>query len=190
MPPKRKAAAASSSAPKQPSKRRSKLAKENDITAEEEAEIEEAFALFCSTSDSDTPTIRTIDLRRCLIALNAPPADNEALQELIDIADGEEEGAIDYEHFLPVAALQLNRAKNERDEEQQNEEVEKAYALFTRGQDREITIGDLKRVAKELREDVPDSVLRDMVREAKGGGLGGVGKEEFEGVMRRAGVFG
>ncbi|CAK1361389.1 hypothetical protein CB0940_03228 [Cercospora beticola] len=189
MPPKRKAPAASSSTTKTPAKRRSKLAKENDITAEEEAEIQEAFALFCSTSDSETPTIRTIDIRRCLIALNAPPASNEDLQELIDIADADGEGAIDYEHFLPVAALQMNRAKNERDEEEQNEEVEKAYALFTRGEEREITIADLRRVAKELREDVPESVLRDMVREAKGGPLGAVGKEEFENVMRRAGVF-
>lgn len=90
---------------------------------------------------------------------------------------------------MPVAALQMNRAKNERDEEEQNEEVEKAYALFTRGEEREITIADLRRVAKELREDVPESVLRDMVREAKGGPLGAVGKEEFENVMRRAGVF-
>lgn len=97
---------------------------------------------------------------------------------------------VDYEHFLPVAALQVNRAKNERDEDEQSAEVEKAYRLFTRGEEREITITDLKRIAKELREDVPENALRDMVREAKGGGLGSVGKEEFEGVMRRAGVFG
>jgi len=45
---------------------------------------------------------------------------------------------------------------------------------------------------------VPDDVLRDMIREANGGvkgkgkaaerDVGGVGLEEFEGVMRRAGV--
>ncbi|KAM3423458.1 hypothetical protein BST61_g889 [Cercospora zeina] len=201
MPLKRKtpaaAASSSTSASAKPlAKRRSKLAKENDITAEEEAEIQEAFALFCSSSSTSssntTPTIRTIDIRRCLIALNAPPASNADLQELIDIAVGAdgEEGAIDYEHFLPVAALQMNRVKNERDEEEQNKEVHKAFALFTRGEEREITIADLRRVAKELREDVPESVLRDMVREAKGGPLGAVGKEEFENVMRRAGVFG
>ena len=66
----------------------------------------------------------------------------------------------------------------------------KAFGLFTRGEEREIGLGDLRRVAKDLREDVPESVLRDMLREATGGGTGGVGLEEFEGVMRRAGVFG
>ena len=46
----------------------------------------------------------------------------------------------------------------------------------------------LKRVARELKEDLDDSVLRDMLREANGGGRG-VSIEDFEGVMRRAGVF-
>lgn len=75
------------------------------------------------------------------------------------------------------------------DPEAINEEVAKAYNLFTKGEDRAITLADLKRVAKDLREDVPDNVLKDMIREATGGGLGGVQFEDFEGVMRRAGVF-
>lgn len=70
------------------------------------------------------------------------------------------------------------------------EEVVKAFNLFTKGQERDIQLQDLRRVAKELREDVPENVLRDMLREATGGQVSGVGLEEFEGVMRRAGVFG
>lgn len=68
--------------------------------------------------------------------------------------------------------------------------MRKAYHLFTKGEEREITLHDLRRVARELREDVPENVLKDMVREATGGGLGGVGMDDFEGVMKRAGVFG
>jgi Ca2+-binding EF-hand superfamily protein len=70
-----------------------------------------------------------------------------------------------------------------------NEEVAKAYRLFTKGEDRAITMADLRRVAKELREEIPENVLKDMVREATGGGLGPVGMDDFEGVMRRAGVI-
>lgn len=56
-------------------------------------------------------------------------------------------------------------------------------------------MGHLKRVARELREEVPEQVLRDMILEANGGGGNsevqrGVDVKEFEGVMRRAGVFG
>ena len=89
---------------------------------------------------------------------------------------------------MAVAALKLH-ARHE-DPDAMNEEVVKAYGLFTKGQERDITLHDLRRIAKELREDVPDNVLKDMIREATGGGLGGVGMEDFEGVMKRAGIFG
>lgn len=46
-------------------------------------------------------------------------------------------------------------------------------------------------VARLLKDDVKESVLKDMLLEANGGaGVGkGVSKREFEGVMRRAGVW-
>jgi Ca2+-binding EF-hand superfamily protein len=172
-------------------KRRSKLAKENDITAEEEAEIQEAYNIFRQYPeevDSKDGAIPTGDVRRCLIALNAPPKDKAELRELVETVDPDETGWVDYERFIAVAALKLHARHD--DPEAQNEEIKKAYALFTKGQERDITINDLRRVAKELREDVPDDILKDMIREATGGGLGVVSMEEFEGVMTRAGVFG
>lgn len=71
--------------------------------------------------------------------------------------------------------------------------MEDAFRLFTamgEGGDR-ITMKCLKRVAGVLKEDVGEEVLRDMLLEANGGsGIGkGVGLRDFEGVMRRAGVF-
>jgi len=52
----------------------------------------------------------------------------------------------------------------------------------------------LRRVAKLLKEDISDEVLKDMLVKANGEGRDGwkrgVGLEEFEGVMRKAGVFG
>ena len=123
-----------------------------------------------------------------MIALNAPPKDNAELRDLIETVDPEDSGWVDYERFIAIAALKLHARHD--DPEAQNEEIQKAYALFTKNQDREININDLRRVAKELREDVPENVLKDMIREATGGGLGSVSMEDFEGVMNRAGVFG
>jgi Ca2+-binding EF-hand superfamily protein len=190
MPPKRKQPAAGSSSKPAPAKRRSKLAKENDITADEEAEIQEAFSLFAtkSSGDSKDTVIPTADVRRCLIALNAPPTDSAELQEIIETVDPDGSGSVGYEHFVAVAALKLHAKHNDPDA--MNEEVLKAYKLFTKDQERDITLTDLRRIARELREDVPESVLKDMIREATGGGVGGVGMEDFEGVMRRAGVLG
>lgn len=187
--PKRKKQAVSTAPSKPAAKRRSKLAKENDITADQEAEIQEAFALFSSDKgDSKEDKIAANDVRRCLIALNAPPSDSAELQELLEVADPEGSGWVSYEHFLGIAALKVN-TRPEGDVDAQDEEVAKAYKLFTKDEDRDITIADLRRVARELREEVPENVLKDMIREATGGMLGGVGIDDFENVMIRAGVF-
>lgn len=183
QPPKRKQAAAAS---KRPTKRRSKLAREHDITADQEAEILDAFALFADESRDNEVAIA--DVRRCLNALDVPPANNNELQELLETVDPDGTGWVGYEHFVAIAALKLNT--RHEDPEAQSEEVAKAYRLFTKGVERDININDLRRVAREMKEDVPDDVLKDMIREATGGALGGVGKDDFEGVMRRAGVFG
>ena len=71
------------------------------------------------------------------------------------------------------------------------EEVKAAYKLFTRGTDGPINIHHLRRVAKELREEISDEILRNMILEANGGaGVNrGVGVDDFQAVMTRAGVF-
>ena len=186
--PKRKQPAATAASSKPAAKRRSKLAKENDISAEEEAEIQETFALFATADSSDELTLPINDVRRALIALSCPPANSEEMMEILETLNADATDRVSYEHFLAIAAIKM-RTRND-DPAAREEEVAKAFRLFTKGQEREITLNDLRRVARELREEVPDSLLKDMIREAKGGGLGGVGTEEFEGVMRRAGVFG
>lgn len=186
QPPKRKANATAQPA-KATAKRRSKLAKEHDVSPDDEIMIQQVWATFCQDHEGDK-VIPTRDVRRCLVALNAPPKDNNELKEFVEIVDPDGTGWVEYEQFFGIAALKLNARDDDPDAV--NEEVNKAYHLFTRGQDREITINDLKRVAIEMKEDIPDSVLKDMIREAKGGELGTVDLEAFEGVMRRAGVFG
>lgn len=127
-------------------------------------------------------------MRRALIAVGAPAASATELRELTDTVDPAGEGFVSYEHFVAVAALKLQS----RSEESQREEVEMAFRLFARGEGQgRITVADLRRVARELKEEVGEQVLRDMIMEANGGGGAskGVGVGEFEGVMRRAGVF-
>lgn len=88
---------------------------------------------------------------------------------------------------MAICALKINA----RSDESKAEEVSDAFKLFTRGTNGPITILHLRRIAKELKEDVSDEMLRNMVLEANGGaGLHkGVGMEDFEGVMTRAGIF-
>jgi Ca2+-binding EF-hand superfamily protein len=117
-------------------------------------------------------------------------------------------GFVEFEPFLSYAAIMIHSKDDSDDDEDEDgddyrddyqdssnaEEVQAAYTLFTHGGSGPITLAHLRRVAKELRDDVPDDVLKDMIREANGGikgdgrDVGGVGIEDFESVMKRAGI--
>lgn len=69
QPAKRKPAAAAAA----PKERQSKLAKEHSITAREEAEIKEAFALFSEPMDGEKEgVIPTSDVRRAMVYVASP----------------------------------------------------------------------------------------------------------------------
>ncbi|KAI9837253.1 MAG: hypothetical protein M1819_000327 [Sarea resinae] len=238
MPPKRRrpaaAGASSSSAAEPKAKRASKLARECGISADEEAEIKEAWALFANRAsgveeddeeeeeDNDDEgayrgdgeeVMRVGDVRRALVALGIPPTSPQDLRSLQSTLDPLSTGHVPYAPFLQLCGLKLAARHASHDSEAQRREIDDAFRLFTHGSTargggsgggggpaaetgpesrQKITLGTLKRVARELREEVDEAVLRDMILEANGGeGVGrGVGRDEFEGVMRRAGVFG
>ncbi len=121
-------------------------------------------------------------------ALNIPPLPSE-LPDFLSILDPDSEGIAPYSSFVAICALKMHAKKD--DNAAKEEEVEEAFHLFTNGTEGPITMTMLKRVAASLKEDVSEDLLRDMILEANGGvGVGrGVRKEEFEVVMRRAGVW-
>ena len=135
-------------------------------------------------------------------ALDLPPAPS-SLPSILSTIDPLSSGFIPLAPFLSYYALAIHsKSESESDNDvsphttyTHDTEVRAAYTLFTHGGPGPITLSHLRRVAKELREEVPDNVLRDMILEANGGvegtgNTGTVGLEEFEEVMRRAGVFG
>lgn len=122
-------------------------------------------------------------------ALGIPPDSKSELTEFISILDPDDEGFATYPSFVAICALKLHA----RDRGNIQGEVDDAFTLFTGGDEEaeRITMAHLKRVAAVLKEEVDEAVLKDMILEANGGaGVGkGVGRDEFEGVMRRAGVW-
>jgi Ca2+-binding EF-hand superfamily protein len=122
-------------------------------------------------------------------ALDIPPTPSE-LAEFTSILDPDDEGFAEYPSFLAICALKFHN--RERTSDSHAQEVDEAFRLFTSGVGEEkITLATLKRVARALKEDVEEELLRDMILEANSGaGVGkGVDKGEFEEVMRRAGVW-
>ncbi|KAB8234492.1 EF-hand superfamily Ca2+-modulated protein [Aspergillus alliaceus] len=189
LPPKKRSAPASA-APKKP--RQSKLARANDITADEENEIKEVFHLFSTSvpefKNEKEGVIEREDVRKALVALGLPPSNSKELHDILSAIDPTATGFVLYEPFLSVAAAKLRS----RDDDAVVAEVDAAYQLFTRNTEGPITLGHLRRIARELKEDgLGDDLLRDMILEANGGDTveAGVSLEQFHDVMSRAGVF-
>jgi Ca2+-binding EF-hand superfamily protein len=196
MPPKRKRPAPQPSASTSAAPKPSRLAKAHHITAAQETLIREAFSLYqipsgSDESDSDSAaSLKTKDVRACLTALGVriPRAE---WAEVLETLDPEDEGSVAFEAFFAFAALHLARGRGEDESgAEDDEEVRAAFALFTGGKGSAITLAHLRSVAKIVREDVDDDVLKMMISEANGGDWRkGVGKGDFEDVMRRAGAI-
>jgi Ca2+-binding EF-hand superfamily protein len=133
--------------------------------------------------------------------LNLAP-DKSEIPSILATIDPLDTGFVEFIPFLSYAAIAMHTKEDGSDEDEDDEnhaesnaeEVSAAYKLFTHGAAGPITVAHLRRVAKELREDVSDDVLKDMILEANGGvkgtgrDIGGVSLEEFESVMKRAGL--
>ncbi|KAJ2975557.1 hypothetical protein NQ176_g5454 [Zarea fungicola] len=172
--------------------RQSKLAKENNVSAQEENEIKEAFSLFAEPMDGEKHGVLPIDdVKSALIALGIPPSSPAELKEFISILDPDSDGYATYEPFFAIAALKFHRQDHGASSEAHKTEVDEAFALFTNQQQGPITLAHLRRVAAVLKEDVDEELLKDMILEANGGaGIArGVKMDEFDEVMRRAGVW-
>jgi len=210
MPAKRKSAGAGAATQQSvsslPKERQSKLAKEHNISARQEREIKEAFALFAEPMEGEKEGVIPIDdVRRAMVALGVPPTKPE-LKEFREILDPEEEGYASYEPFLAICALKLHAKEDDfegPESDAHRQEVDEAFRLFTStnnsagagglggGGGEILTLAHLKRVAMTLKQDIDEALLKDMILEANSGaGVGkGVRRDEFEEVMRRAGAW-
>ncbi|KAL2023923.1 hypothetical protein VTK56DRAFT_700 [Thermocarpiscus australiensis] len=199
--------------------RPSKLAKEHNLTAREERDIREAFGLFAEPMEGEEEGVIPIeDVRRALIALGIPPTSRHQLAEIVAALDPERDGFATFPSFFAVCALQIHARRAaglDDDEEAHRAELDEAYALFAGSADAPaITLAHLKKVAALLRLDeehyqgekkgggrdkkdgaaagpVTEELLKEMIIEANcGAGVAhGVKKDEFDRVMRRAGVW-
>ncbi|KEY63896.1 hypothetical protein S7711_10175 [Stachybotrys chartarum IBT 7711] len=189
-PPKRKSGGAAPAAPKT---RQSKLAKEHNVSAQEEGEIREAFGLFAEPMDGEKNGVLPVDdVKSAFIetrsALGIPPSSPAELREFLSILDPDSDGYATYEPFFAICALKFH---SRGDAGGHRDEVDEAFRLFTNGQEGPITLAHLRRVAAVLKEDVDEELLKDMILEANNGAgvARGVEVDEFDGVMRSAGVW-
>ncbi len=128
---------------------------EDELTEEQKADIIEAFKLLDVENCS---TIHAKDLKVALRALGYEPH-RDKVKKYVSEADRESmSNTLMQGEFMDI----LKRKFFEQDEE----EHEIAFPLFTEGRDF-ITIDDLRRIAAEIGEGaLGDEILEEMIREA------------------------
>ena len=156
----------------------SKQKKRTELTEEQKQEIKEAFDLF------DTDGSGTIDAKELKVAMRALGFEpkKEEIRKLIADVDTNGSGVIDFPEFLDMMTTKMA----ERDP---REEMGKAFRLFDDDETGKISFKNLKRVAKELGENMTDEEIQEMIDEADRDGDGEISEEEFMRIMKKTNLF-
>ena len=154
---------------------------QNELTPEQQADIAEAFKLL----DVDgCGTIHAKDLKVALRALGYEPH-KDKVKKLVSEVDRESmSNTLMAEEFEKILKAKFFEQDNE-------EEIDIAFPLFTQGKSDFISIDDLRRIAAEIGEaGLGDDVLEEMIREADVLDHDGrISKEEFFRVMKRGNAY-
>ncbi|XP_068438016.1 uncharacterized protein cetn4 [Clinocottus analis] len=149
-----------------------------ELTEEQRQEIKEAFDLF------DTDGNGTIDVKELKVAMRAlgfEPKKEEIRKMIVDF-DKEVSGTIGFIDFLSMMTSKMS-------EKDSTEEIMKAFRLFDDDGTGKISFKNLKRVAKELGENLTDDELKEMIDEADRDGDGEVNEQEFLRIMKKTNLY-
>ena len=101
---------------------------------------------------------------------------------MVAAVDDDGSGEIGYDEFLQ---MMTNRILN-RDPK---EDLMKAFHLFDDDETGKISFKNLKRVAKELGENMTDEELQEMIDEADRDGDGEINEDEFLRIMKKTSLY-
>jgi len=145
-----------------------------DLTDEQKREIKQAFDLF----DADgSGHIDAKELKVAMRALGFEPK-KEDIKKMISDIDRDGSGTIDFNEFLHMMTAKMSERDNK-------EEIVKAFKLFDDDGTEKITLKNLRRVAKEIGENMTDQELSEMIAEADTDADGGVTLSDFMQIMKR-----
>ena len=152
--------------------------KKFELTEEQKQEIREAFDLF------DTDGSGTIDAKELKVAMRALGFEpkKEEIKKMISDIDKDGSGTIDFSEFLEMMTAKMS-------EKDSREEILKAFRLFDDDETGKISFRNLKRVAKELGENMTDEGLQEMIDEADRDGDGEINEDEFLRIMKKTSLY-
>ncbi|KAL5253028.1 hypothetical protein ACHWQZ_G015701 [Mnemiopsis leidyi] len=149
-----------------------------ELTEEQKQDIREAFDLF------DTDGSGTIDAKELKVAMRALGFEpkKEEIKKMISDIDKDGSGTIDFNDFLSLMTTKMT-------EKDSKEEILKAFRLFDDDETGKISFKNLKRVAKELGENLTDEELQEMIDEADRDGDGEINEGEFLRIMKKTSLY-
>ena len=143
-----------------------------ELTEDQRLEIKEAFDIF----DSDkSGSIDRHELRVAMRAMGFDVSKNE-IMEIMDAKDPDGTGAINFAAFQEVVGERMAK----RDPV---DEIRKAFQLFDDDHSGYITAKNLRRVARELGENMNDDELQAMIDEFDTDHDGKISEAEFIAIM-------
>ncbi|CAG9762240.1 unnamed protein product [Ceutorhynchus assimilis] len=149
-----------------------------ELSDDQKNDIREAFDLF----DNDgTGKIDSKDLKVAIRALGFEPKKEEIKKMIADI-DKDGTGKISYLEFQELMTIKMA-------EKDSREEILKAFRLFDDDETGKISFKNLKRVAKELGENLTDEELQEMIDEADRDGDGEISQDEFLRIMKKTSLY-
>mmetsp|Transcript_52948 Transcript_52948/g.64880 ORF Transcript_52948/g.64880 Transcript_52948/m.64880 type:complete len:178 (+) Transcript_52948:66-599(+) len=149
--------------------------KRPELSDDQKIEVKEAFELF------DTEKTGMIDYHELRVAMRALGFETkkQEIKKIQQEYDRENKGGINYNDFLEIMTTKiLNRDPDE--------EIYKAFQLFDDDQTGKISIKNLKRVARELGENLNDNELQAMIDEFDKDDDGEINLQEFTAIMKQS----
>ena len=147
----------------------------NGLTEDEVLEIKEAFDLFDTDKSGE---IDVAELKQALLNLGIDTK-NQTLQNMLADIDKNGDATIDFDEFIDMMTAKMS-------DKDTREDLQKVFELFIGDEETDkIEIKHLKRVCKEINENMSDEELNEMIVRADTDRDGKVSFEEFYSIMTK-----
>jgi centrin-3 len=160
------------------SKTRGRKNNKFELTEDQKQELREAFELFDANK---TGSIDLHELKVLMRALGFDVKKPEVIKIVHDV-DPNNSGAVDYDQFLEI----MSERYAGRDPE---DEIRKAFSLFDDDRSGKISLKNMKRVARELGENLSEEELQAMIDEFDRDQDGEISGDEFMYIMKQSTMY-
>ncbi|KAG9411436.1 Centrin-3 [Aphanomyces cochlioides] len=149
-----------------------------ELTEEQRKELVEAFDLF------DTNKSGSVDYYELKVMMRALGFDvkKQEVVKLVEEVDIHRTGRVHLDDFLEI----MRRKITSRDPD---EEILKAFSLFDEDKTGEITLKNMRRIAKEMGESLTDDELQAMIDEFDSNQDGVISQDEFLAIMKQSSMY-